>query len=65
LLNIIFKNDKKITLEEIKLRIIDVNEITETLKEMCIQVNHYLSDDMVTIINKAELTEKSPKGKQK
>lgn len=59
-----FINDKKITLEEIKLRIIDVNQIIETIKEMCIQVNHYLSDDMITIINKAEITEKSPLGKQ-
>ena len=59
-----FINDKKITLEEIKLRIIDVNQIIETIKEMCIQVNHYLSDDMVTIINRAEQTEKSPLGKQ-
>ena len=59
-----FINDKKITLEEIKLRIIDVNQIIETIKEMCIQVNHYLSDDMVSIINKARETEKSPLGQQ-
>lgn len=59
-----FINDKIITLEEIKLRIIDVNQIIETIKDMCIQVNHYLSDDMVTIINKARETEKSPLGQQ-
>ena len=46
------------------MRIIDVNEITKNIKEMCIEANHYLSKDMKIAMEKAVETEKAPLGKQ-
>lgn len=46
------------------MRTIDVSEITENIKEMCIEANHYLSNDMDTAMKKAVETEESPLGKQ-
>lgn len=46
------------------MKTIDVNEITKTVKEMCIEANHFLSDDMKCALKDAVDTEKSPLGKQ-
>ena len=34
------------------IRTINVNEITEQIKEMCIEANHFLSQDMVCAMEK-------------
>lgn len=46
------------------MRIIDVNVITDTIREMCIEANHFLSDDMENAIKKATDEEEAPLGKQ-
>ena len=46
------------------MRNISVKEITNNIKEMCIEANHYLSDDMKKAINNACIIEKSEVGKK-
>lgn len=46
------------------MRTIQVCEITEAIKEMCIEANHFLSDDMKRALQKATEREKAPLGKQ-
>lgn len=46
------------------MRTINVSEITENIKEMCIEANHYLSKDMDSALKDAVYTEKSSLGKQ-
>ena len=46
------------------IRTIHTDKIIETIKEMCIEANHYLSKDMKEALNKAENTEKSILGKK-
>ena len=46
------------------MKTIDVNEITKTVKEMCIEANHFLTKDMICALNNAKETEKAPLGKQ-
>lgn len=46
------------------IRTVNVKEITENIKEMCIEVNHHLSSDMVKAMKQAEKKEKSPLGCQ-
>ena len=46
------------------MRTISVEEITKNIKEMCIEANHFLSDDMDKALKNATETEKSPLGKQ-
>ena len=46
------------------MREIDSKTITETLSEMCIEANHYLTPDMEKALNNAEKSEISPLGKQ-
>jgi len=46
------------------IRTLHVNNLTENIKEMCIDVNHYLSDDMMEAFSDAAESEKSPLGKQ-
>lgn len=46
------------------MRTIQVQLITEQIKEMCIQVNHYLSEDMKEALRNAQASEKSPLGCQ-
>ena len=46
------------------MRSINVEEITKNIKEMCIQANYYLSEDMNKALKNATGTEKSPLGKQ-
>lgn len=46
------------------MRIINVNEITDNIKEMCIEANHYLSKDMDCAMKNAVETEEAPLGRQ-
>lgn len=46
------------------MRTINVNEITEQIKEMCIEANHYLSKDMDIAMKRAEEEETAPLGKK-
>ncbi|HIT88844.1 MAG TPA: fumarate hydratase [Candidatus Merdenecus merdavium] len=46
------------------MREIDVDIITQNIKEMCIEVNHTLSKDMISLFQTAVEKEKSPLGKQ-
>lgn len=46
------------------MRNINVEEITKNIKEMCIEVNHFLSKDMEAALTKAENSEESSLGKQ-
>ena len=46
------------------MRSINVEEITKNIKEMCIEANYYLSEDMNKALKNATGTEKSPLGKQ-
>lgn len=46
------------------MRTIETNEITRHIKEMCIEANHYLSDDMQEIFKKSAQKEASPLGRQ-
>ena len=46
------------------MREISVNEISKNIKEMCIQANHFLSEDMRCAFREAEQKEKSPLGRQ-
>lgn len=46
------------------IRTIDVKLITENIKEMCIEANHFLSGDMGEAMCRAAETEESPLGKQ-
>ena len=46
------------------MRTIDVAEITENIKEMCIEANHFLAQDMSAAMKSAADAEKSPLGKQ-
>ena len=46
------------------IRTVKTSEITENIKEMCIEANHFLSEDMKTAFTKAEQQEKAPLGKQ-
>ena len=46
------------------MREIHTGLITEAVKEMCIEANHFLSDDMAARMKKAVDEEESPLGKQ-
>ena len=46
------------------IRTVHVEEITKNIKEMCIEANHYLSEDMDAAMEQAVETEKAPLGKQ-
>lgn len=46
------------------MRTIDVSEIAQAVREMCIQANHFLSDDMKKVFEKSAAAEQSPLGKQ-
>jgi len=51
-------------LEEVTVKDISCYDITENIKEMCIESTHYLSDDMQQALNSAINDEKSALGKQ-
>ncbi len=46
------------------MREINVSAVTDTIRQMCISVNHELSSDMKTVLCNAADTEESPLGKQ-
>lgn len=46
------------------IRTVDVSQLTENIKEMCIEANHFLSKDMDQAMKKAVDTEESSLGKQ-
>jgi fumarate hydratase subunit alpha len=46
------------------MRSVDVSIVTRNIKEMCIQANHFLSEDMDIAMKNAVKTEEAPLGKQ-
>lgn len=46
------------------MRTIELEKITETIKEMCIEANHFLTEDMKQALASAKENEKSTLGKQ-
>jgi len=46
------------------MRVVNVDIITETIKDMCIKANHFLSKDMEEVFYSAYEEEESPLGKQ-
>lgn len=46
------------------MRVVTCDEITKTMKEMCIEASHYLTDDMKDALCKAKNDEKSEIGKK-
>ena len=46
------------------MRSVDVSIVTRNIKEMCIQANHFLSEDMDIAMKNAMETEEAPLGKQ-
>lgn len=46
------------------MRSVDVSIVTRKIKEMCIQANHFLSEDMDIAMKNAVKTEEAPLGKQ-
>ena len=47
-----------------EIRVLDIGEITKNIKEMCIEANYFLSEDMKNVFQKAREKEQSPIGKQ-
>ena len=46
------------------MRTLNVSEITNNIKEMCIEANHFLSEDMKCAMRKASKMEEAPLGRQ-
>ena len=46
------------------MRTLNISEITENIKEMCIEANHFLSEDMQCALEDAVDSEEAPLGKQ-
>ena len=46
------------------MRIININTITQNIKDMCIKANHFLAEDMDQAMKHALDTEQSPLGRQ-
>lgn len=46
------------------MRIVRAEDIKKNIKEMCIEANHYLSEDMLTVFHEAKRKEQSPLGCQ-
>ena len=46
------------------MRTINVDEITKNIKEMCIEANHFLAEDMAIAMKNAVESEEAPLGKQ-
>lgn len=46
------------------MRVIQTSAITKNIKEMCIEANHFLSDDMKAVLEEKVGEEKAPLGKQ-
>lgn len=50
--------------KDLKMRTVQVEEITRNIKEMCIEANHFLTEDMDAALKNAVGTEKAELGKQ-
>lgn len=46
------------------MRTVDVSVLTQNISEMCIEANHYLSEDMKTTFTEAQNREQAPLGRQ-
>mgnify|MGYP000799838785 FL=1 len=46
------------------MREVNVDKVTENIKEMCIEANHFLTDDMKKVFKNEVVSEESPLGKQ-
>ena len=46
------------------MRILDVSLVTQAIKEMCIEANHFLAEDMKCALDKATQEESSTLGRQ-
>lgn len=46
------------------MREVNVDKVTENIKEMCIEANHFLTDDMKKVFKNAVVSEESSLGKQ-
>ncbi len=46
------------------MRTVQASEITKNIREMCIEANHFLSDDMKKVFDESVRREESPLGKQ-
>ena len=46
------------------MRTVDVATLTQNIKEMCIEANHFLSPDMKKVFDEAAASEESPLGRQ-
>ena len=46
------------------IRTVEVEEITENIREMCIEANHFLAPDMGRALSRAAASEKSPLGRR-
>lgn len=46
------------------MRTVKTKQITENIREMCIEANHFLTGDMTEALDKARESEKAPLGKQ-
>lgn len=46
------------------MRTVDVNTLTQNIRKMCIEANHFLTEDMKKAFTTAEQQEKAPLGKQ-
>ncbi len=46
------------------MRVVQTSVITENIKEMCIEANHYLSEDMKKVFDQAVENEEAPLGRQ-
>ena len=46
------------------IRTINVDKVTENIREMCIEANHYLTPDMKKRLDEAVQGEESPLGRQ-
>ena len=46
------------------MRTVKTEQITENIREMCIEANHFLTGDMTEALDKARESEKAPLGKQ-
>lgn len=46
------------------MRTVKTKQITENIREMCIEANHFLTEDMTEALDRARESEKAPLGKQ-
>ena len=46
------------------MRTVKTKQITENIREMCIEANHFLTGDMTEALDRARESEKAPLGKQ-